>query len=376
MSKKLRIFRHSVLSIALMLSGCSLQPGQSLPLSNKTLDESNRGQPEINTLVRISVLSPLMLEKLNEPVMRSVSRRLSPIQEENYYYRIGIGDILNIIIWDHPEISTPAGQYRNSAETGNHVLPDGTIYFPYTGSIYVLNKTTEQVRTEITARLRNYIESPQVDVKIAAFRSQKVYVSGEVTRSGQQPVTNIPLSVIDAINAAGGLTKDADWENAILTHNAMQYPVSLKLLLESGDLTQNYQLHNGDILYVPRNDSRKIFVMGETGVQKTLVMDRSGMTLTEAISSAQGMNQTTSDATGIFVIRQMQDPEENRMADIYQIDLKNAAAMALASDFKLKPYDIVYVTATPLTRWNRVVRQLVPTITAVNKLSSGIKRIP
>jgi len=182
--------------------------------------------------------------------------------------------------------------------------------------------------------------------------------------------------VLDAINAAGGLTKEADWENVTLTHDAVQYPISLKLLLEKGDLTQNALLHHGDILYIPRNDSRKIFVMGETGAQKTLLMDRSGMTLTEAISSARGIDQTTADATGVFVIRQLKAPAEKRLADIYQINLKNAAAMALASDFKLQPYDIVYVTATPLTRWNRVVRQLIPTITAVNKLSTAVKKIP
>ena len=376
MKSKLRLFRHSALSVALILCGCTVQPGQDLPLANKTLVNDNRERSDINALVRVTLLSPVMLQQLNEAGQQNRSKHIFRLPEDDYCYRIGVGDVLSITVWDHPEITSPAGQYRDSTETGSTVRPNGTLYFPYTGSIYVLNKTTEQVRTEITARLRHYIESPQVDVKIAAFRSRKAYVSGEVMRSGQQPITNIPLTVLDAINAAGGLTKEADWENATLTHNAVQHPISLKLLLERGDLTQNALLHHGDILYIPRNDSRKIFVMGETGAQKTLLMDRSGMTLTEANSSARGIDQTTADATGIFVIRQLKAPEQKRIADIYQINLRNAAAMALASDFKLQPYDIVYVTATPLTRWNRIVRQLIPAITAVNKLSTAVKRIP
>ena len=355
----------SLLTLTTALSACTIPGGNIEGVSADNNGLTEQEQFDITQSVNTVLITPRVLKqlKLSEPTATQNSVLQNKLNK--YAYKVGIGDVLTVVVYDHPELTLPMGE--GSGGTGNLIDAEGNIFFPFIGPVYVSGKSIKEIRQDITGRIKRYIENPQIDVKVAKYNSKRTYVTGAVNSPTVVPIANVPVTLLDAINGAGGIKDGADWRSVILTRDSQDERLDLYALYQKGDMSQNRLLQHNDIVHVPRNDANKVFVMGEVKRARTLPIQRSGLTLAEALGNVGGFNEMTADASGIFVLRASK--QANMTADVYQLDASNAAALILATQFTLQPMDLVYVTSVPIARWNKVISLLLPTVRGLDALN-------
>jgi polysaccharide export outer membrane protein len=367
----------NLLASALVLScaACTVVPGSNMSRMNSVwFDDTPEDYTPAETEIRYIPINATLLANMNTPAARQAALSSDLERQLNdYQYRVGPGDVLTITVWEHPELTIPAGSFRTAAEGGNEVKADGTVFYPYAGELQVNGMTTAEIKAQLEQKLASVIKRPQVDVRVADFRSQRVYVSGAVRQPGVVPVTKIPLTLIDAIEQLGGLANNASWGDIQLTRNGETQSISLRSLYETGAWSENLLLQHGDLIHVPRNDADKVFVLGEVNRPQGILMSRTGTSLAEALASANGINENRADGRGIYVLRNTGvSRDEDGMpvynATIYHLNAASAVGFMLADKFTLSPRDIVYVSPAPITRWNRFLSQLLPSIIATDTL--------
>lgn len=341
-------------------AGCTVIPGSGMdtevfdwPASSTEAPTAEVSRVKITPAIIRSVVVASSAAPIPSPLTRGVDLAKA------YQYRMGVGDVLSIIVWDHPELTAPFGSFNNAREQGNVVRDDGTIFYPFVGSVMAAGRTVAELRAELAEKVASYIESPQLEVRIADYRSQRFFMAGSVEQPGTFPITDVPITLVEAINLAGGLTDNADVFDVRLTRGEDTTVTPLYNILYEGDLTANVRLQHGDVVHVAPNELRQVFVLGEVVKPQTLPMTNRPLSLTQALSNAGGIQEARADGRGVYVIRQS---EYENVVDVFQLDVSEAWALALGDQFMLQQRDVVYVTAAPITRWNRWVSNVLPSL--------------
>lgn len=352
----------ALLAASTLMHGCALAPGQHMSTG------STQGKSE-SSLVNVVTISPeqLAMEKA-DAIPPSIAPELLAYQPAPY--RIGAGDTLYITVWDHPELTSPAGQQQQTLANGRLVRSDGTLFYPYVGELRVVGMSIEELRKAITHKLAAYVEDPQVDVNVIGYASQRITVQGAFMKTDPQPVTAVPTTLAQALGVASINTEQADLSGLVLSRDHRDYHIDLDALNRNKGMAQDIYLKPGDRLFLPYNDRHEAYVIGEVNRPAALTFKTTDLTLTQALGRAGGLNPTTSKGKAIYVIRGVENLQ-NAKGTVYQLDARSPVAFVLADQFKVKPGDVVFVGPAGVTSWNRFISQLVPTSGIISNAASA-----
>lgn len=160
-------------------------------------------------------------------------------------YRLGPGDVLNISVWGFEDLQVEQIAIR----------PDGKLAFPLVGEVQADKLTPGELTANIAAELNDYFTNPRVTVNVVKFRTTRIHVLGEVPKPGVYELDK-RHNLIDAISAAGGYTKDAAKKKVHIIHveqDGKLVQANLFNLLHRGDVSQNYTLREGDVVFLSSN---------------------------------------------------------------------------------------------------------------------------
>lgn len=354
--------------IASFLSACALAPGQKM--NAKKI--SNDGSFESDQIELIEITPDVIHNLRTQKIHASIPEEL--LQNQSSDYHIGPSDVLFITVWNHPELTVPGTQFSGSDTNGRIVKPDGNLFYPYIGNIQAAGKTTEELRTEISKKLAVYIESPQVDVGVLNYFSQRVTLSGAFLNNQAVPITNKPLTLLEALGIGQVSPELADLSSVRLTRDGKTYILDIYALTREPSSIYQVYLQANDSIHLPYNDENKVFIMGEINKPQALAMKSSSINLTDAIGTAGGMQQISAKGQDVYIIRGVDDLKSEK-AKIFQLKAKSPSAFILANNFALQAQDVVFVGASGVTRWNRVISQIIPTLSILGLTSRAWRDI-
>ncbi|WP_084188374.1 polysaccharide biosynthesis/export family protein [Salinisphaera hydrothermalis] len=387
----------AALALLSLSAGCAM-PGYSsdglngpawynFGASHESTYQQKQNQQKIDYEPRLVKITPSLIEQQNqkrsEQTVTPAEKKVS-VRSKTSVYRLGPGDVLQVVVYGHPELTNPTQSTNSSGDIqGQLINADGKLYFPYVGQIKAAGLTTAQLRQKIVTRLSTYIRDPQVDVRVMKYRSQHVYISGDVSKPCTVPITDITLTLLSALDQCQSLSGSGSAARGSTSSGATSVGVQNVVLVRNGhrtrlDLNQIYSagrsvpLQANDHLLID-DSANRVFMVGEFSKQMALPYSTGGMSLNDAIADAGGVSLDSANTSAIYVIRGLTDETSVNSESgqtisrptVYRLNANSPVGLVLANQFELKPRDIVYAAPASLVNFNRAFAQITPALNTI-----------
>jgi len=346
-------------------------------------------------------------------------------------YEIGVGDVVLLATRQAGEsVEQLSGLLAAQQQRQGYVVSDeGTISIPDIGRVEIAGLTLEEAQDRVFRFLLDNQVDPAFSLEVAEFNSQRVTVGGAVQQSARVPITLVPLTLGDALTATGGITvRDEEFASIRVYRDGTLYQIPYQDYLERPDLRE-LRLRNGDAVFVDirfdldrafefyrqevdvirlRSQARQdvlglmstemsmrraqlderrsnfearmefgaeardyIYLAGEVAEQARVPLPfAQTTTLADVIYDGGGFPTQTGNPANIYVLRPSNDPAEFGAVTAWHLNARNAVNISLATRMEMRPNDIVFVEEQPITKWNRVVSQVVPSLSLLRTPAS------
>lgn len=371
------------------LAGCGTFPDW-IPSSGPSREQviETEGSPSVPTIQVVDVTD-------------QVARRLVAGQRKSLFSEtlgnkaplgaiVGPGDVVEISIWESPPavlFGTAALDPRAGASAAHvnafpeqMVSSDGTINIPFAGRIPAAGRSPQQIEADIVNRLTGKANQPQVLVRVIRNATSNVTVVGEVAQSARIPLTAGGERLLDALAAAGGVRQPVGKISLQVTRGPQVQALALDTIIR--DPKQNIVLQPGDVI-TALFQSSSFTVLGATGKNEEINFEAQGITLTQALGRAGGLQDSRADARAVFIFR-FEDPKtlypggatprqttpEGKVPVIYQVDLKDPASFFVAQSFPILNNDMLYVANSPATELQKFLNIVATPVITIDRLQN------
>ena len=237
-------------------------------------------------------------------------------------YVVGAQDVLTITSYDQADLS---GKFTVEA--------DGSFTYPMIGRVKAGGMTLRQVEGQVKKQLKDegFFNNPQITVSVDQYKSQKIFVVGEVRTPGSYPLSG-DMNLVEALARAGSTLPTASGEVVIVhpssghgsgpvlpNQESADNVVRIDIRdLQNGSLSQNAALRDGDTIFVPRAES--VYVFGQVKNPGAYALQQKNTTVLQALSLAGGV--TDRGSTGRIQIARIVNGEKReikvKLGDVVQ----------------------------------------------------------
>ena len=343
-------------AFSIVFSGCAY-----IPTSGPSLKEVDTSAAT-GAIQLVDVDASVVQQLVTHRKQKLFSESLSPAVQSGY--RVGAGDVIEVSIWEAPPATLfststvdPRAQSATRAVTLTDLLVDGegTIRIPFAGRVQASGQTLGAIEADIVKRLTGKANQPEVLVRLVKNTSLNATVVGEVANSLRFPLSPSGEKLLDAIAAAGGVRQSVNKITIQLTRGTEVFAMPLDTIIR--DPRQNVSLIRGDVV-TALYQTNSFNALGATGKNEEIPFEAQGISLAQALARSGGLQDSRSDARGVFIFRferraalkwaaEPATTADDRVPVVYRIDLKNPNSFFVMQGFAINDKDLLYVSNAP-----------------------------